>query len=56
MSTYDIGIYEDMTKNFFQLSLNIKYAPYFFCCSPKAYAVHTGDRLLQLVPFSNVQT
>ena len=33
MSTHNIGFYEDLTKNIFQLSSNIiKYAPYFFCC------------------------
>ena len=34
MSTHNIGFYEDLTKNFFELSSNIiKYAPYFFCCT-----------------------
>ena len=34
MSTHNIGFYEDLTKNIFELSSNIiKYAPYFFCCS-----------------------
>ena len=33
MSTYNIGFYEDLTKNIFELSSNItKYAPYIFCC------------------------
>ena len=33
MSTHNIGFYEDLTKNIFELSSNIiKYAPYFFCC------------------------
>ena len=33
MSTNNIGFYEDLTKNIFELSSNIiKYAPYFFCC------------------------
>ena len=32
MSTHNIGFYEDLTKNIFELSSNIiKYAPYFFC-------------------------
>ena len=33
MSTHNIGFYEDLTKNIFELSSNIiKYAPCFFCC------------------------
>ena len=33
MSIHNIGFYEDLTKNIFELSSNIiKYAPYFFCC------------------------
>ena len=32
MSTHNIGFYEDLTKNIFELSSNIKYASYFFCC------------------------
>ena len=33
MSTHNIGFYEELTKNIFELSSNIiKYAPYFFCC------------------------
>ena len=33
MSTHNIGFYEDLTKNIFELSSNIiKFAPYFFCC------------------------
>ena len=32
MSTHNIGFYEDLTKNTFELSSNIiKYAPYLFC-------------------------
>ena len=36
MSTHNIGFYEDLKKNIFELSSNIiKYAPYFFCWSDK---------------------
>ena len=46
MSTYNIGFYEDLTKNIFELSSNIiKYAPYFFCCG--IAALHYANMPLQ---------
>ena len=39
MSTHNIGFYEDLTKDIFQLSSNIiKYVPYLFFCLNNYYS------------------
>ena len=44
MSTHNIGFYEELAKNIFELSSNIiKYAPYFFYCKHKAKTLHNAD-------------
>ena len=48
MSTHNIGFYEDLTKNIFELSSNIiKYASYHFCWSIQILGVRIAKICLE---------